>query len=103
MPAKSPGADRHVWVDWREAAAPGRYAGQRKLKPANEIDAHLPFDAGWSDGPATFTSTGIPAAEVAEQVHLPCIRFVFRSSLHLSHCDTGLPFFFTSNSGRSVC
>ena len=36
------------------------------------------------------------------QLHLTCFCFCFRSSLHLSHCETGRPFFFISNRGRSV-
>lgn len=35
------------------------------------------------------------------QVHFEWNRFEFRSSRHVLHCDTGRPFFFTSNSGRS--
>lgn len=35
------------------------------------------------------------------QVHFEWTRFEFRSSRHVLHCDTGRPFFFTSNSGRS--
>ncbi len=79
------------------------YAEGGKCETANEIGAHLLFDAGRSDGPAVFTSTDAPVSEADEQLHLPCIRLVFRSSLHFSHCETGLPFFLTSNSGRSAC
>lgn len=54
----------------------------------------LAFDASACvDGPA---SEGV-------QVHFECMRFVFRSSRHFSHCDTGRPFFLISKSGRSVC
>lgn len=54
----------------------------------------LAFDASACvDGPA---SEGV-------QVHFECMRFVLRSSLHFSHCDTGRPFFLISKSGRSVC
>lgn len=35
------------------------------------------------------------------QVHFEWNRFELRSSRHVVHCDTGRPFFFTSNSGRS--
>lgn len=35
------------------------------------------------------------------QVHFEWTRFEFRSSRHDLHCDTGRPFFITSNSGRS--
>jgi hypothetical protein len=34
-------------------------------------------------------------------VHFEWTRFELRSSRHLGHCDTGRPFFFTSNNGRS--
>jgi hypothetical protein len=45
----------------------------------------------------------VPPADVAPlQAHLPCTLFFCRSSLHCSHCDTGRPFFCTSNSGRSL-
>lgn len=35
------------------------------------------------------------------QVHFEWTRFEFRNSRHVLHCDTGRPFFFTSNNGRS--
>ena len=58
-------------------------------------------------GPSAAPSADVPGAEAeteAEaQLHFPCMRFVRRSSRHLSHCETGLPFFLTSKSGRSVC
>ena len=37
-----------------------------------------------------------------EQSHLEWTRLVLRNSLHLSHWETGLPFFLTSKRGRSV-
>lgn len=41
-------------------------------------------------------------AKTLLQLHLICFCFCFRNSLHLSHCETGRPFFLISNRGRSV-
>lgn len=44
----------------------------------------------------------IPLAFRFKQMHFMWICFVFRSCLHCSHCDTGLPFFLISNNSLFV-
>ena len=55
------------------------------------------------EGPVSAFSPDTLTPELDAQVHLPCIFFVLRNSRHFSHCETGLPFFLTSNNGRSEC
>lgn len=37
------------------------------------------------------------------QLHFECTRFACLRCRHVEHCETGRPFFFTSNNGLSVC
>jgi hypothetical protein len=54
------------------------------------------FLSGRAAGMGTLSTTSLGL-----QVHFEWTRLEFRSSRQVLHCDTGRPFFFTSNSGRS--